>query len=76
MPSVREDVEQRKLSCSAGESVNWCNHFGEQFGKVKMCILCSPLLGYPRRDVQAFIIALFVRVKKWKQPKGPSVGDG
>lgn len=83
VPNVWEDVEHRKLSYSAGGSVNWCNHFGEQFGKVKMCILSSPPLGsyspnssvYPRRCVQAFITALFVRVKKWKQPKCPSVGE-
>lgn len=83
IPSIWKDVKQRKLSYSPGESVNRCDHIGEQFGKVKMCILCSPLLGlypphsnvYPRRYVQAFIIALFVRVKKWKQPKCPSVGE-
>lgn len=81
--SVWGDVEQRKLAYLAGGSVNWCNHFGQQFGKVKMCVLFSPLVGscppnsdmYLRRYIQAFTIALFVRVKKWKQLKCPSMGE-
>lgn len=83
MSSVWEDVEHRKLPHSTGESIIWFSHFGEQFDKVKMCTFCSTRLGlcllnsqmYPRRCVQAFIIALFVRVNKWKQPKCPSVGE-
>ena len=25
-------VEKRELSCTAGENVNWYNHYGKQYG--------------------------------------------
>ena len=28
--SVGEDVEKRKHSCTVGENVNWCSHYGKQ----------------------------------------------
>lgn len=70
-------MEQRKL-IRAGESVNWCHHFGEQFGKVKTRVLCShrQTLKYVlEKTCTRFIIALFVRVQKWKQPKRLSVEE-
>lgn len=30
--SVGEDVEKSQCSCTAGENVKWCNHFGKQSG--------------------------------------------
>ena len=29
--SVSEDVEEREPSCTVGENVNWCNHYGKQY---------------------------------------------
>ena len=29
---VDEDVEKREPSCTAGGNVNWCNHYGKQYG--------------------------------------------
>ena len=30
--SVGEDVEKREPSCTVGGNVNWCSHYGEQYG--------------------------------------------
>ena len=30
--SVGEDVEKRKASCTVGRNVNWCSHYGKQYG--------------------------------------------
>ena len=30
--SVGEDVEKREPSYTVGENVNWCSHYGEQYG--------------------------------------------
>ena len=27
-----EGVEKRELSYTVGENVNWCSHYGEQYG--------------------------------------------
>ena len=29
---VNEDGEKRKPLCTVGVSVNWCSHYGEQYG--------------------------------------------
>ena len=30
--SVGEDVEERELLCTVGGDINWCNHYGKQYG--------------------------------------------
>ena len=30
--SVGEDMEEGEPSCNAGWNINWCNHFGKQYG--------------------------------------------
>ena len=30
--SVGENVEKRESSCTIGENVNWCSHYGKQYG--------------------------------------------
>ena len=30
--SVDEDVEKREPSCTVCEHVNWCSHYGKQYG--------------------------------------------
>ena len=30
--SVGEDVAKREPSCTVGGSLNWCSHYGEQYG--------------------------------------------
>ena len=30
--SVGEDVEKKKLSYTVGGNVNWCSHYGKQYG--------------------------------------------
>ena len=30
--SVAEDVEKREPLCTVGGNVNWCSHYGEQYG--------------------------------------------
>ena len=32
--SVGEDVEKRKLSCTAGGNANWYSHYGKQNGAI------------------------------------------
>lgn len=32
MPSADKNAEQLKLSCIAGWSINWQNHFGKLYG--------------------------------------------
>ena len=29
--NARERVEKREPSCTVGENVNWCNHYGKQY---------------------------------------------
>ena len=31
--SVGEDVEKRKPTHTVGEKVNWCSHYGKQYGE-------------------------------------------
>ena len=30
--SIGEDVEKRKPSYIVGENINWCSHYGKQYG--------------------------------------------
>ena len=30
--SVRKDMEKREPLCTVGENVNWCSHYGKQYG--------------------------------------------
>ena len=32
IPNVEKDMKQQDLLCVTGGSINWYNHFGEQFG--------------------------------------------
>ena len=79
-------MEKRKLSYTVGGNVNWCSHYGKQYGvsleKLKTELPYDPaipLLGiYPDKIIQKhtftlmFIAALFTVAKTWKQPKYPS----
>ena len=79
-------MEKREPSYTVGGNVNWCSHYGEQYGgslkKLKIELpydLAIPLLGiYPdktiiRKDTctPMFTAALFTIAKTWKQPKRP-----
>ena len=75
------------LSYTVGGNVNWCSHYGGQYGgslkKLKIELPydpASPLLGiYPDKNMvqkdtctPVFTAALFTIAKTWKQPKCPS----
>ena len=81
-----EVVEEREPSCTVGGNVNWCSHYGEQYGFLKKLKLelpydsSIPLLHiYPEKTIiqketctTMFIAALFTVARTWKQPKCPS----
>ena len=68
-------------------NVNWCGHYGEQYGgslKIKLPYdPAIPLLGiYPDKTIipkdaciPVFIAALFTTARTWKQPKCPSAEE-
>ena len=71
-----EGVEKREPSYTVGGNVNWCSHYGEQYGFKKLKIelpydLAIPLLGiYPEKTLilkdtctSVFIAALFTIAK-------------
>uniref|UniRef100_A0A8W4FAH7 Uncharacterized protein n=1 Tax=Sus scrofa TaxID=9823 RepID=A0A8W4FAH7_PIG len=80
---------EKGTSCTVGGNVNWCNHYGEQFGDTLESVHRTtydpaiPLLGiYPHKTFLKkntcscmFIAALFTIAKTWKQPKCPSSTD-
>ena len=80
-----EGVEKREPSYTVGGNVNWCSHYGGQYGgslKVKTELPYDPaipLLGiYPDKTIirkdpctPIFIAALFTIARTWKQPKCP-----
>ena len=81
-----EGGEKRGLSYTAGGNVNWCSHYGIQWGgsskKLKIELPYDPaipLLGiYPDKAIickdtctPIFIAALFTIAKTWKKPKCP-----
>ena len=83
-------MENRVLSYTVGEDVNWYNHYGEQCGgslkNLKIELLydpATPLLGiYPEKTIiqkdtctPMFTAALFTIAKTCKQPKCPSTDD-
>ena len=80
-------MEKREPSCTVGGNVNWCSHYGEQYGgslKTKNKITISPsnptpghILRENRKDTctPMFIAALFTIAKTWKQPKCPSTEE-
>ena len=79
-------AEKREPSYTIGGNVNWCSHYGEEYGgslkKLKIELPYDPaipLLGiYPEKTIiqndtctPMFIAALFTIAKTWKQPKCP-----
>jgi len=32
LSSVGDDVEKRELSYTVGGNINWCSHYGKQYG--------------------------------------------
>ena len=79
-------MEKREPSYTVGGNVNWCSHYGEQYGvsskKLKIELPYDPaipLLGiYPDKTIiwknsytTMFTAALFTIAKTWKQPKCP-----
>ena len=83
-------MEKREPSYIIGGNVNWCSHYGKQYGipskKLKIELPYDPaisLLGiYPEKTLiqkdtctPIFIAALFTIAKTWKQPKSPSTDE-
>ena len=83
-------MEKREPSYTVGGNVNWCSHYGEQFGgSSKKTELpydpATPLLGIYSGNMQILIqedsctpmliAALFTIAKTWKQFKFPSTDD-
>ena len=82
-------MEKRETSCTVGGNVNWCSHYGEQYGgsseKLKIELPYDPaipLLGiYPDKIIRKntctpiFIAALFTIAETRKQPKCPSTEE-
>ena len=77
-------MEKREPSYAVGGNVNWCSHYGEQYGgsltKTELSYdPAIPLLGIylertlTQRDTRTpmLIAALFTIAKTWKQPKCP-----
>ena len=79
-------MEKREPSYTVGGNVNWCSHYGEQYGgslkKLKIELPYDPaipLLGIYlekaiiQKDTRTpmFIAALFTISKIWKQPQCP-----
>ena len=54
--SVGEDVEKREPSCTVGGNVNWCSHYGEQYGgsskklKIELPYDLATPLGYLSKE--------------------------
>ena len=45
--SVAKDVENRKHLCTVGRNVNWCSHYGKQYGgfpKIKIELPYNPAI--------------------------------
>ena len=88
--NVGGDAEKKKPSYTVGGNVNWCSHYGEQYGgslkKLKIELPYNPaipLLGiYPEKTIiqkeshtTKSIAALFTIARTWKQPKCPSTDE-
>ena len=84
--NAEEGTEIRELSYTVGGNVNWCNHYGKQYGKcskkLKIELSYDPailLLGiYPEKTITQkasyilmFIAELYTIAKTGKQPKCP-----
>ena len=83
-------MEKREPSYTVGSHVNWCSHYGKQYGgsfkKLKIELPYDPaipLLGiYPDKTIiqkdtctLMFITALFTIAKTRKQPKYPTTDE-
>ena len=83
-------MEKREPSYTVGGNVNWCSHYGEQYGgslkKLKIELPYDPaipLLGiYPEKTIiqkdtctPMLIAALFTKAKTFKQTKCPSTDE-
>ena len=77
---------ERESSYTLGGTVNWYNHYGEQYGgslkNLRIELLynpATPLLGiYPEKTIiqkdtctPVFIVTLFIVAKPWEEPKCP-----
>ena len=84
-----EGVEKREPSCPVVGNVNWCSHYGEQYGvskKLKIDLPYDPAIPlldiYPEKTIiqkesctTMFIAAPFTIARTWKQPKCPSTDE-
>ena len=83
-------MEKREPSYTVGGNINWCSHYGKQYGgslkKLKTELPCDPaipVLGtYPEKTLiqkdtctSVFTAALFTIAKTRKQPKCPSTDE-
>ena len=87
---LSEIFSKREPSYTVGGNVNWCSHYGKQYGgsskKLKIELpydRAIPLLGiYPDKTIiqkdtctPMFTAALFTIAETWKQPKCPSTDE-
>ena len=42
MTSISEDMEKREHLCTVGENVNWCSHYGKQYGDFSKKLKIEP----------------------------------
>ena len=85
-----EDLEKKEPSYTVGGNVNWCSHYGEQYGaflkKLKIELPYDPAIPildiYPEKTIiqkdtctPIFVAALFTIARMWKQPKCPSTDE-
>ena len=88
--NVGEDVEKRELLCTAGGNVNWCSHYGKQYGvsfkklelpydtAIPPCDMHLKKTKTPNRKdtcIPMFTAELLTIVKIWKQHKYPSTDE-
>ena len=87
LTNVDENVDKREFSWTADKNVNWCSHYGKQYGgfkKLKIELSCDPVILFLSlytkekkntvlKDMFTlmFIVASYTIAKKWKQPKWP-----
>ena len=81
-------MEKRKPLCTVGGNVNWCSHYGKQYGfsskKLKIELPYSPAIplrvflqrkqNQSKRNMHP-IADLFTIAKIWKQPECPSIDE-
>ena len=82
-------MEKREPSYIVSGNINWCSHYGKQYGDLKTknratIRPCNPNPGHIYREknliqkdtcIPVFTVALFTVEKTWKQPKCSSTEE-